>query len=172
MILALPAQCVPHRRSQSRPRDFVAQLCRPKHCITSCSFVLAFVPYYDLGDLTRAENDTCFYSISALTSTPTVQYIPPWPLPDERHPTHSPLRWNRNHKHNTSRLQLALSPSFLFLFVAVDKTPMRASSLSQGRDATWKVRRSQLPNEEIFVDAQEKEDEGVFLEAIQMSEAG
>lgn len=29
-----------------------------------------------------------------------------------------------------------------------------------------------LPNEEIFVDAQEKEDEEVFLEAIQMSEAG
>ena len=50
---------------------------------------------------------------------------------------------------NTSRLlQLALSPTLSFP-VAVENAN-RASSLGEGRDATWKVRRSRLPKRSLW----------------------
>ena len=72
------------------------------------------------------------------------------------------------------QLQLARSLSSFSSSRSTKRQSALASSLAEGRDATWKVRRSQLPNEEIFVDAheekEEEEDEEVFLEAIQTEE--
>ena len=78
----------------SQPRDFIARLFRPKRCIASSRSFVRFPIGIHFAGRSRKIN---------VLITRAHTYVPPWPLPDERHPTHCPPRWNRNRngKHNS-----------------------------------------------------------------------